>query len=82
MDTSSYTAGRVSVMMRVAGIITPFAGGSTMGQISILRIETTKQVFQLHGVDAQGNVVLHKKVTRKQLLPCLKVLAAYGRRSR
>jgi transposase len=33
--------------------------------------DPAKQVFQLHGVDAQGNVVLHKRVTRKQLLPLL-----------
>jgi len=39
-------------MMRVADIITPFAGGSTMAQITTLGIDTAKQVFQLHGVDA------------------------------
>ena len=42
-----------------------------MPQVSTLEIDTAKQVFQLHGVDAQGNVVLHKRVTRKQLLPLL-----------
>jgi hypothetical protein len=42
-----------------------------MPQVSTLGIDTAKQVFQLHGVDAQGNVVLHKRVTRKQLLSLL-----------
>jgi len=42
-----------------------------MAQIPTLGIETAKQVFPLHGVDAQGNVVLHKRVTRTQLLPLL-----------
>ena len=42
-----------------------------MRQITTLGIDTAKQVFQLHGVDAQGNVVLHKRVTRKQVLPLL-----------
>jgi transposase len=42
-----------------------------MGQISTLGIDTAKQVFQLHGVDAHGNVVLHKRVSRKQLVPLL-----------
>ena len=42
-----------------------------MRQISTLGIDTAKQVFQLHGVDAQGNVVLHKRVSRKQVLPLL-----------
>ena len=58
-------------MMKVADIITPFTGGSTMRQITTLGIDTAKQVFQLHGVNAQGNVVLHKRVTRTQLLPLL-----------
>jgi transposase len=55
----------------IADIITPCAGGSTMRQITTLGIDTAKQVFQLHGVDAQGNVVLHQQVSRKQLLPLL-----------
>jgi hypothetical protein len=54
-------------MMRVAEIITPFAGGSTMAQITTLGIDTAKQVFQLHGVDAHGNVVLHKRITRRSI---------------
>jgi transposase len=42
-----------------------------MRQITTLGLDTAKQVFQLHGVDAQGNVMLHKRLTRKQLLPLL-----------
>src|SRR5919202_5570868 len=57
--------------MLVAETISPGAGGSTMRQITTLGIDTAKQVFQLHGVDAQGNTVLHKRVTRKQVLPLL-----------
>jgi hypothetical protein len=53
-------------MMRVRRIITPFTGGSTMRQIRTLGIDTAKQVFQLYGVDAHGNVVLHKQVSRKR----------------
>src|ERR687885_89134 len=71
MDPSSCTPTRVSVMLKVANVITPFAGGSTMRQITTLGIDTAKQVFQLHGVDVHGNVVLHKRVTRKQVLPLL-----------
>jgi hypothetical protein len=58
-------------MLMVAGIITPFAGGSTMRQSSPLGIDTAKQVFRLHGVDQQGHVMLHKRVSRKQVLPLL-----------
>src|SRR5215472_14557323 len=71
MDPSSCTPARVSVMMGVAGIIIPFAGGSTRRQITTLGIDTAKKVFQLPGVDAYGNVVLHKRITRKQVLPLL-----------
>ena len=42
-----------------------------MRQITTLGIDTAKNVFQLHGVDAQGNTVLHKRVSRKQVLPLL-----------
>ena len=42
-----------------------------MRQMTIRGIDTAKQVFQLHGVDAHGNVVLHKRVTRTQVLPLL-----------
>lgn len=42
-----------------------------MRQITTLGIDTAKQVFQLHGVDEQGHVVLHKRVSRKQVLPLL-----------
>jgi transposase len=39
-----------------------------MRQISILGIDRAKQVCQLHGVDQQGHVVLHKRLTRTQVL--------------
>ena len=42
-----------------------------MAQITTLGIDTAKQVFQLHGVEAHGHVVLHKRITRKQVLPLL-----------
>jgi transposase len=42
-----------------------------MRQSTTLGIDTATQVFQLHGVDAQGNGVLHKRVTCQQLLPLL-----------
>jgi transposase len=58
-------------MMIMAETITSCAGGSTMRQITTLGIDTAKQVFQLHGVDAKGNTVLHKRVSRQQVLPLL-----------
>ena len=37
-------------------------------QIITLAIDLSKQSFQLHGVDAQGQCVLRKKLTRAKLL--------------
>ncbi len=47
-------------------------------QISTIGIDLAKRVFQIHGVDQDGNVVLRKQLRRAQalgffaeLLPCL-----------
>lgn len=39
-----------------------------MSKISVLGIDLAKNVFQLHGVDQRGNVVLRKQVKRRELL--------------
>jgi transposase len=44
-------------------------------QITVLGIDLAKNVFQLHGVDAQGQVVIRKQLTRPKLLPCVAQLA-------
>jgi transposase len=44
-------------------------------QITVLGIDLAKNVFQLHGVDNQGNVVVRKKLTRPKLLPFVAQLA-------
>lgn len=47
-------------------------------KIATLGIDLAKSVFQLHGIDADGNVILRRKVRRSGLLndlaripPCL-----------
>ena len=40
-------------------------------QITTLGIDLAKSVFQLHGVDADGTVVLQKKLRRGAVLDCL-----------
>jgi transposase len=47
-------------------------------EIKTLGIDLAKRVFQLHGVDAKGNIVLKKRLGREALLsfianlpPCL-----------
>ncbi|WP_264214370.1 IS110 family transposase [Leisingera thetidis] len=44
-------------------------------QITTLGIDIAKSVFQLHGVDADGNVLLRKKVRRRALIDVLTELS-------
>lgn len=54
-----------------------------MKKVAILGIDLAKNVFQLHGVDSQGQTVLKRRVRRERLLrvvaemdPCLIVVEA------
>src|SRR5277367_4101767 len=40
----------------------------SMGEITTIGVDLAKQVFQVHGVDAEGAVVLRKQVRRGQVL--------------
>ena len=42
-------------------------GGHTMNKVSVLGIDLAKRVFQLHGTDQDGKIVLKKKVRRSEL---------------
>ena len=46
-----------------------------MNEIIRIGLDTSKHVFQLHGVDAQGKVVLRRQLRRAQLEPFLAALA-------
>ena len=43
-------------------------------KVTILGIDLAKNVFRLHGVDAEGRPVLRKQLRRAQLLPFLRQL--------
>jgi transposase len=67
-----------------AMVIITTEGEGTL-QVTTLGIDLAKRVFQLHGVDKHGKVVLHKRMSREQLLPfvanlppCLVGLEACG----
>jgi hypothetical protein len=49
-----------------------------MGEVSTIGLDIAKSVFQIHGVDADGAVVIRKRISRAKLLeffaalsPCL-----------
>jgi transposase len=39
-----------------------------MGEISTIGLDIAKSVFQVHGVDADGAVVIRKRVSRAKVL--------------
>jgi transposase len=56
-----------------------------MSEVSIIGLDIAKHVFQAHGVDSSGHVLLRKKIGRAKLLPffaaqprCQVVLEACG----
>ena len=49
-----------------------------MGEVSTIGVDVAKSVFQIHGVDAEGTVVVRKRIGRAKVLefftdlpPCL-----------
>ena len=49
-----------------------------MGNVKVIGLDLAKNVFQVHGVDAEGAVVLRQRLTRARLVklfgklpPCL-----------
>jgi len=39
-----------------------------MGQVSTIGLDIAKNLFQIHGVDADGTVVIRKRVSRARVL--------------
>jgi len=40
-----------------------------VGQITTIGLDIAKSVFQVHGIDAAGAVVLRQRLTRRRVLP-------------
>ena len=47
-----------------------------MQAVTTIGLDIAKSVFQIHGVDAQGNVVVRRQLRRRQVLPFFKKLAS------
>src|SRR6266446_186765 len=47
-----------------------------MGEVSTIGLDIAKSVFQIHGVDAAGAMVIRKRITRAKLLEFLASLPA------
>ncbi len=46
-----------------------------MGEVAVIGLDIAKSVFQVHGVDDAGRVVIQRKLTRARLLPFFEGLA-------
>ena len=51
-----------------------------MQAVTTIGLDIAKSVFQVHGVDAHGNVVVRRQLRRRQVLPFFKKLPLPGRR--
>jgi transposase len=40
-----------------------------MGDVITIGVDLAKSVFQVHGVDAEGSVVVRRQLRRRQVLP-------------
>ena len=47
-----------------------------MSEVSMIGLDIAKSVFQIHGVDAAGAVVVRKRITRAKLLEFFAALPA------
>jgi transposase len=47
-----------------------------MQAVTTIGLDIAKSVFQVHGIDAQGNVVTRRQLRRRQVLPFFKKLSA------
>ena len=45
-----------------------------MSDVTTIALDLAKNVFQVHGVDAEGNVVIRRQLRRSQALPFFKKL--------
>src|SRR5579859_1072308 len=53
----------------------PRFGGATMEAISTIGLDIAKSVFQVHGIDAAGQVVLRRQLKRRQVIPFFQKLS-------
>jgi transposase len=52
-----------------------------MQAVTTIGLDIAKSVFQIHGVDAAGNVIVRRQLKRRYVLPfatCTRVHASWG----
>src|SRR4030095_8899740 len=81
-----WTAPHKASRCRRVIVVTNHQRGPSMTRITTIGIDRAKKVFQVHGVDAEGKVVVARKLRRKEVLaffaklaPCLVGMEGCGR---
>ena len=46
-----------------------------MGQVTTIGLDIAKSIFQVHGVDAAGDIVARRRLTRARVVPFFEKLA-------
>ena len=80
VDGSS--TGRASALESVAGEATKFPEELIMLAITTIGLDIAKSIFQVHGVDALGNVVVRRQLKRRYVLAFFKKLPSAWSASR
>ncbi len=48
-----------------------------MNEVITIGLDIAKNVFQVHGVDCAGDVVIRRQLRRRQVLPSMRVVKVY-----
>ena len=79
-DLMGWTAPERHLCARVEGVVTNTRKEPSTMQVSTIGFDLAKQVFQVHGVDADGVVVLRRRLRRSEVVSfsarCLVVWSA------
>src|SRR5215211_8682467 len=58
----------------MAVAVVPRPGEPSIMQVTTIGLDLAKHIFQLHGIDAQGRIVLRRRLRRAELLPFFEAL--------
>ena len=61
--------------MKVGVVEDPRFGGANMQAVTTIGLDIAKSVFQVHGIDAEGQVIIRRQLRRRYVLAFFEKLA-------
>jgi hypothetical protein len=61
--------------MKVGVVEDPRFGGANMQAVTTIGLDIAKSVFQVHGIDAEGQVIIRRQLKRRYVLAFFEKLA-------